>query len=81
MSKLFARIVLGPEYRIIRFKSWKLWLGPYGIEWPVILVDRCGMRSTIVPVWDRYQFRAVVYRLVGKEPPDLNYPDNFSNTM
>ena len=74
MKKWLTRVVLGPHYKVVRVKSWKPWLGPYGIEWPVLLVDRLGMRETIVPVWDRYHFRAMAYRLIGKEPPNIVYP-------
>jgi len=39
--------------RIVRVKSWLPTMGPYGVEWPVLLVDRDGgQRDTIAPVWN-----------------------------
>ncbi len=64
MKQWFARIVLGPDYYIVRFKSWRPSIGPYGVEWPTMLVDRRGCyRSTITPVWDRQHFKVLFYRL------------------
>ena len=31
--------------RIVRVKSWYPSIGPYGVEWPTMLVDRVGGQS------------------------------------
>jgi hypothetical protein len=67
MRRWLVRVVLGPDYKLVRVKSWRPWWGPHGLEWPVLLVDRRGMRETVVPVWDRWRFRAMWRHLLGKE--------------
>jgi hypothetical protein len=68
MKQWFGKIVLGPHHRVVRFKSFRPWIGPYGVEWPTMLVDHRGMRETSTPVWNYYQFRAVLLRIFGVEP-------------
>ncbi len=73
LGKWFCNLLLGPKYKLIRFKSWRPSWGSYGIEWPCMLVDdRYGKRSSVVPVWDRWHFRAMYYHLLNKEIPDVN---------
>ena len=46
-------------HRVVKIKSWQPVMGPYGIEWPTLLVDRqrgCG-RQTISPVWNAARVR------------------------
>ncbi len=66
MKKYITKIFLGDNYKIIKVKSWKPYLGPYGVEWPVLLVDYNGMRQTSVPVWDKFRFKFIFNRIIGK---------------
>lgn len=57
-----AHLLLEDKDRLIRVKSWRPSLGPHGIEWPTMLIDRNGyQRCTVTPVWNwalvRHVFR------------------------
>lgn len=72
MRQWFCRFITTPETRLVRVKSWRPSRGPYGWEWPTMLIDRKGMRSTATPVWDYWQWRAVWLRLTGREAGDVD---------
>jgi hypothetical protein len=46
--------------RVIRVKSWRPFWGPYGLEWPVLLVDS-PHRMTATPVWDWMLIRCLLF--------------------
>lgn len=69
--KWFCHLLLGSETKFVRLKSWRPFWGRYGVEWPTMVIDRCGMRSTATPVWDRYHLRAMWYHLRGMRAPEL----------
>jgi hypothetical protein len=51
------------SFNIVRVKSLRPWFGPHGIEWPVLLVEEAGIRSTIAPVWDRLRWSNLLRRV------------------
>ena len=68
MRQWLTRFILArDDVRLVRVKSWKPWRGPYGIEWPVLLIDDAGQRVTAVPVWDRYRVLGM-WRWLTNEP-------------
>jgi hypothetical protein len=73
VRRWMMRVLLGSGYELIRIKSWRPFWGPWGIEFPTMLVDRMGMRETVTPIWDRWHFRAMAYRMTGRQPPDAHY--------
>jgi hypothetical protein len=54
VKRLLAIVFLDRTYKVVRVKSWRPYWGKYGLEWPTILADRMGTRSTVSPVlnWD-----------------------------
>lgn len=52
IKKLIAKATLEPNEKLVAVISWRPWIGPYGLEWPVMRVDCAhGVRRTAVPVW------------------------------
>lgn len=63
MKKLIEWAWGDPTMKIVRVKSWKGWWGPYGFEWPVLLVDhKGGYRSTSSLVWNWEWLRGRIYK-------------------
>ena len=44
--------VLHDGEKLVKVKSWVPSLDEEGMGWPVMLVDRAGTRTTVVPIWD-----------------------------
>lgn len=58
--------------RVIQVKSWRPWWGPYGLEWPVLLVD-APHRMVTVPVWGWVLIRCLLFgqpKVGMLDPPD-----------
>lgn len=54
MRWIAERMLWSRRDKLVRVKSWWPSIGPYGIEWPTLLVDRLGRtRVTETPVWNR----------------------------
>ena len=60
MKRFLGWLLLDPNEKIVRIKSWWPSREKHGIEWPVMLIDnRWGRRMTVAPIWDRAMFRFV----------------------
>lgn len=47
---LFKKLrLLDKGARLVKVKSWRMSWGPYGPEWPVLLIDTDGYRMTSAP--------------------------------
>lgn len=67
MFNWFAQLMINRPGKVVAVKSWThISYGPYGIEWPMILVDEGGRRSTVVPCWNKAQFKAFWNHLKGR---------------
>ena len=53
--------------KIVRINSWLPVLGPDGIEWPWLLVDRKWGREGSAPVWNRER---IEWMLNGRKDSD-----------
>lgn len=58
MHRFLAYMLLAPNERVVRVKSWWPTWGQYGLEWPCLLVDSLGVRRTCWPVWDWARLRS-----------------------
>jgi hypothetical protein len=56
------RPLLWEEDRVlVKVKSWRPSWGPYGLEWPTMLVDtKGGQRMTVTPVWDSARIKKLL---------------------
>lgn len=63
--KWFWWLILGPDVKVVRVRWWMPSMGPWGVEWPVMIVDRLNGRETIVPVWDKARLVEIWERLNG----------------
>lgn len=58
-------VLLHPGQRLIRVKSYRPYLGRYGLEWPTMLIEtRGGGRETVTPVWNSAKVQALLRGLV-----------------
>ena len=60
---------LAPNEKLVCVKSWRPWWGPFGIEWPCMLIDRGAARLTVSPVWDRARLWPQEPDPMPEEPP------------
>ncbi len=67
MIPKLRRWFLEDDAKLVRIKSLKPFWGPYGLEWPVLLVDYLGNRWTQSPVWCRRRLIAPWRTIVEPE--------------
>ena len=54
--------VLEPGSRLVRVRSWMPWFDfPHGVSWPVVQVNRMGLRETRVPLWNWSRIRSFLF--------------------
>lgn len=60
MRRLIAWLLLRPQDKLIRVKSWWPSWDKYGLEWPTMLIDANGyQRRTVTPIWNWPMVRGV----------------------
>ena len=60
------RLLLSDREAFVRLRSLRPSLGPYGPEWPTMLVEnRCGQRMTVTPVWNLARLREAFFDVEG----------------
>lgn len=69
MSRLISWLLVRPPDKLVFVKSWRPWLGPYGIEWPTMLIDRFGRRRNAAPVWNWALVRSIFRRTDAESTP------------
>lgn len=70
LVRIIAFLALDRNDRVVAVKSWRPSMGPHGVEWPTMLVDKPSYRRTATPIWNRARLRNVWQRLRQRQRID-----------